>query len=73
MSSATTVSVENASGTMEVNPWLIGVVVLTETLWPAVKLTDTGGHGVRETPDHIDVLGKLGVTLADGWAMVDTK
>src|ERR1700744_2077325 len=27
MSSATTVSVENASGTPEVNPWLIGVVV----------------------------------------------
>jgi predicted dehydrogenase len=22
------------------------------------KLTDTGGHSVRETPDHIDVLGK---------------
>ena len=27
MSSATTISVENASGTPEVNPWLIGVVV----------------------------------------------
>src|SRR5580693_1938617 len=27
MSSATTISVENASGTQEVNPWLIGVVV----------------------------------------------
>lgn len=31
---------------------------LTETLWPAVKLTDTGGYSVRETPDHIGVLGK---------------
>ena len=27
MSSATTIDVENASGTPEVNPWLIGVVV----------------------------------------------
>ena len=27
MSSATTISVENAGGTPEVNPWLIGVVV----------------------------------------------
>src|ERR1700756_4154785 len=27
-------------------------------LWPTVKLTDTGRHSVRETPDHIDVLGK---------------
>jgi len=34
------------------------VDALTETLWPAVKLTDTGGHSVRETPDHIDVLGR---------------
>ena len=37
---------------------IIEVDALTETLWPAVKLTDTGGHSVRETPDHIDVLGK---------------
>jgi predicted dehydrogenase len=34
------------------------VDALTETLWPAVKLTDTGAHSVRETPDHIDVLGR---------------
>src|ERR1700758_2645377 len=27
MSSAATISVENASGTREINPWLIGVVV----------------------------------------------
>jgi predicted dehydrogenase len=37
---------------------IIEVDAMTETLWPAVKLTDTGGHSVRETPDHIDVLGK---------------
>jgi hypothetical protein len=37
---------------------VIEVDALTETLWPAVKLTDTGGHSVRETPDHIDVLGR---------------
>jgi len=37
---------------------IIEVDALTETLWPAVKLTDTGGHSMRETPDHIDVLGK---------------
>jgi predicted dehydrogenase len=37
---------------------IIEVDALAETLWPAVKLTDTGGHSSRETPDHIDVLGK---------------
>jgi predicted dehydrogenase len=37
---------------------VIEVDALNETLWPAVKLTDTGSHSVRETPDHIDVLGK---------------
>jgi predicted dehydrogenase len=30
----------------------------TEILWPAVKLTDSDEESVRETPDHIDVLGK---------------
>lgn len=37
---------------------IIEIDALAETLWPAVKLTDTGEHSVRETPDHIDVLGK---------------
>jgi predicted dehydrogenase len=37
---------------------IIEVDALTETLWPTVKLTDTGGHSVRETPDHVDVLGR---------------
>jgi predicted dehydrogenase len=30
----------------------------TEILWPAVQLTDTGEKSVRETADHIDILGK---------------
>jgi predicted dehydrogenase len=38
---------------------IIKVDALTETLWPAIKLTDTGGHIVRETPDHNGVLGKM--------------
>ena len=29
----------------------------TEILWPAVKLTDTGEESLRETADHINVLG----------------
>ena len=30
----------------------------TEILWPEIKLTDIGEPSVRETPDHVDVLGK---------------
>lgn len=30
----------------------------TEILWPAVTLTDTAEESRRETPDHVDVLGK---------------
>ena len=37
---------------------IIEVDAVTETLWPAIKATDTGGHSVRETPDHIGVLSK---------------
>jgi predicted dehydrogenase len=37
---------------------ILEVDARTEILWPAVKLTDTGEHSVRETPDHVDVLGK---------------
>ena len=51
-----------AGHTLDVIEAVLGLIIevdaLTETLWPAVKLTDTGGHSVRETPDHIDVLGK---------------
>ncbi|HXE33861.1 MAG TPA: hypothetical protein VN087_08115 [Verrucomicrobiae bacterium] len=37
---------------------IIEVDVRTEILWPTVKLTDTGEENLRETPDHVDVLGK---------------
>jgi predicted dehydrogenase len=37
---------------------IIEVDARTETLWPVVKLTDIGMESLRETPDHIDVLGK---------------
>src|SRR5579863_7047330 len=51
-----------AGHTLDVIEAVLGPITevdaLTETLWPAVKLTDTGGHSVRETPDHIDVLGR---------------
>jgi predicted dehydrogenase len=29
-----------------------------EILWPTVKLTDSGEESLRETPDHVGVLGK---------------
>lgn len=29
-----------------------------ETLWPTITLTDTAEESRRETPDHVDVLGK---------------
>jgi predicted dehydrogenase len=37
---------------------IIEVHAQTEVLWPVVKLTDTGEQSVRETPDHVGVLGK---------------
>jgi predicted dehydrogenase len=37
---------------------IIEVDARTETVWPIVKLTDTGTESLRETPDHVDVLGK---------------
>ena len=37
---------------------IIEVDARTEILWPTVKLTDTGEESVRETADHVDVLGK---------------
>jgi predicted dehydrogenase len=36
---------------------IIEVDCRTETLWPVVKLTDTGEDVLRETPDQVDVLG----------------
>jgi predicted dehydrogenase len=37
---------------------IVEVDARTEILWPTVKLTDTGEESVRETADHLDVLGK---------------
>ena len=37
---------------------IVEVDARTEILWPTVKLTDTGGQSVRETADHVDILGK---------------
>ena len=37
---------------------IIEVDARTEILWPTVKLADTGEESVRETPDHVGVLGK---------------
>jgi predicted dehydrogenase len=37
---------------------IIEVHARTEILWPVVKLTDTGEHSARETPDHVSILGK---------------
>jgi predicted dehydrogenase len=37
---------------------IIEVDAWTEILWPTVQLTDIGEESVRETADHVDVLGK---------------
>jgi len=37
---------------------IIQIDARTEILWPAVKLTDTGEESLRETADHVAVLGK---------------
>jgi predicted dehydrogenase len=37
---------------------IIEVDARTEILWPTVKLTDSGEERLRETPDHVGVLGK---------------
>jgi predicted dehydrogenase len=37
---------------------IVEVDARTEILWPTVKLRDTGEESVRETADHVDVLGK---------------
>jgi predicted dehydrogenase len=37
---------------------IIEVHAQTEVLWPFVKLMDTGEQSLRETPDHVGVLGK---------------
>jgi predicted dehydrogenase len=48
--------------TLDVVEALLGPILqidcLTETLWPVVELTDMGENVLRETPDHIEVLGE---------------
>jgi predicted dehydrogenase len=48
--------------TLDVVEAILGPIIeihgRTEVLWPVVKLTDTGEQSVRETPDHVGVLGK---------------
>ncbi len=52
----------SAGHTLDLLEALLGEIVevdaRTEILWPTVKLTDTGGKSVRETADHVDILGK---------------
>ena len=37
---------------------IVEVDARAEILWPTVKLTDVGEESLRETPDHVGVLGK---------------
>jgi predicted dehydrogenase len=37
---------------------IVEVDARTEILWPVVKLTDIGKESLRETADHVDILGK---------------
>ncbi len=52
----------SAGHTLDLVEALLGEIVevdaRTEIFWPTVKLTDTGGKSVRETADHVDILGK---------------
>ncbi len=51
-----------AAHTLDVVEAVLGPIVevdaRTEILWPIVKLTDTGAESVRETADHVGILGK---------------
>jgi len=51
-----------AGHTLDVVEALLGPIIevdaRTEILWPAIKLTDIGRQSLRNTPDHVDVLGK---------------
>jgi len=48
--------------TLDVMEAVLGEIVefdaRTDILWPTVKLTDVGEESLRETPDHVGVLGK---------------
>src|SRR5246500_339284 len=52
----------NAGHTLDLVEVALGPIIevdaRTEILWPAVKLTDTGEESLRETADHVGVLGK---------------
>jgi predicted dehydrogenase len=54
----------SAGHTLDVVEAVLGPILevdaRTEIRWPAVKLTDTGGESVRQTADHVGVLGKTG-------------
>jgi predicted dehydrogenase len=51
-----------ASHTLDVVEAVLGPIIevdsRTEILWPVVKLTDIGEESLRETADHINVLGR---------------
>jgi predicted dehydrogenase len=51
-----------AGHTLDVVEAVLGPIVevdaRTEILWPVIKLTDIGKQSLRETADHVDVLGK---------------
>ena len=52
----------NAGHTLDLVEAVLGPITeidaRTEIFWPAVKLTDTGEKSLRETADHVAVLGK---------------
>ena len=52
----------NAGHTLDLVEAVLGPIsevdARTEILWPVVKLTDTGEESLRETADHVSVLGK---------------
>src|SRR5580704_733123 len=54
----------SAGHTLDVVEAILGPILevdaRTEIRWPTVKLTDTGEESVRETADHLGVLGKTG-------------
>jgi predicted dehydrogenase len=52
----------NAGHTLDLLEAVLGPIIevdaRTEILWPVVRLTDTGEQSLRETADHVAVLGK---------------
>ena len=56
MSSATTTSIENASATPEVNPWLIGIVVSLAAFMEAHELDSSHVPMLSQPERVIDVI-----------------